>query len=432
MDLIVVGINHRAAPVEIREQVALNEQQAREAMASLVGDQVFPEAMLLSTCNRTELYCVTNNPAQDEARARSFLNALHRVEHFSVDGCAYAYRERDAVRHMLKVAGGLDSMILGEPQIFGQVKDAYGIACDVDAAGVFLHRLMHQTFRVGKRVRTETSMGAGAVSVSFAAAELAGKIFQNIQRHSALMIGSGETGELAARHLLERGIRDLIIINRTEERAQKLAAELGGRAEPFEHLEELLAEVDLVISATAATQEIVTVEHMQRVMKRRKSKSIMLIDIAVPRDIAPGIRDLDNVYLYDIDTLQTIVDQNLEKRRAAVPQAEAMIDEALGEHERWIRQLTVTPMIKALRDHFETVRNQEIEKNGKYFRQEDQEQLDRFTRSMMQRLLHEPTVTLRGYTQDDPLYIARMDTLCALFKLHPEAIEPDPPEAEDD
>ena len=419
MDLLIVGMNHRTAPLDIRERVALNEDEIKHTLSALREQQIFAESMLLSTCNRTELYGIAADPEEGAERARRFLNEARQVDYFTNGSHAYVHRERSAVRHLLRVAAGLDSMVLGEPQIFGQVKDAYTTACDCLSAGSLLHRLSHLAFRVGKQVRTETALGAGAVSVGYTAVELAGKIFRDIQKHNALLIGSGETGELAARHLQERGIKELIIANRTREHADRLAGVLGGRTAPFEHLEDVLTEVDVVISTTAAPHAVVSLEQMQRVMRQRKARSILMIDIAVPRDIEPAVRDLDNVYLYDIDNLQSIVDQNLEKRNAAVPQAEVIIEEAVTQHYAWLQQLGVTPMIKILREHFDAIRQREIDKNGKHFRPEDREQLDKFTHSLIQRLLHEPTTALRGYSSDDPLYLTRIETLCELFKLKP-------------
>jgi len=417
MDFLIVGMNHRTAPVDIRERMALSDQEIKDALAALAQGAPFSETMILSTCNRTEFYGVSRDVNGATEYAQNFLNRLRDVDYFSNGAYHYVYHNADAIRHLFRVTSGLDSMILGEPQIFGQVKDAYQLTREMDTTGPLLHRLLHTSFLVGKRIHTETRLGAGAVSVSYAAVELAGKIFQHLDRKTVLLIGAGETSELAARHLHERGVRNLLIANRTPAKAAELAASLEGRAILFEELEKHLEEADVVISATAAPVVIVTAETMRRVMARRGIRPLLVIDLAVPRDFAPEIRAFENVFLNDVDSLQTLVDRNLEKRRGTVDQAEAIIAEEAANHLVWLDELEIIPLIKALRAHFEEIRRAELAKHGKRFLAGDREQLERFTHSLIQQLLHLPTTTLRSIDPEDPMRVVRLETIRDLFHL---------------
>src|SRR5881628_2348957 len=362
MALFVSGLSHRNAPVELREQLAVDEDKLRELLRDIAAAGVVREVIILSTCNRVEVYAVADVPG--EARATTFRRLCrHRgVEPSSVEAALYTYTEGDAVRHAFRVASSLDSMMIGEPQILGQVKDAFALAQSCETVGPTLHTLFTQAFAVAKKVRTETEIGHHAVSVSFAAVELARKIFAGLGGKAVLLVGAGKMGELAARHLVEHGAFPIYVANRTWQRAQEMARALSGAAVPFAELEAALAGVDIVITSTGAPEPVVTRAMVQRVMHGRRARPLFFIDIAVPRDVEGSVNTLDAVYCYDIDDLKQVVEANIRERLREAQRAEALVEREVAKFLARRGDVEVIPTIVSLRERLEEIRVGEVRK----------------------------------------------------------------------
>ena len=417
MDLIVVGLNHRTAPVEVRERVAYGDQEAQTLLRSTRSEQVLSEALLLSTCNRTEFYALSNDNGAAEMYIRRLIARTKDVDLAAHPGYAYTLTRLESVRHLLRVAAGLDSLVLGESQILGQVRRAHELSIESGTCGLVLNRILQSAVTVGRRVRNETAIGAGAVSVASAAAELAGKIFQDLSSRSVLLVGVGEMGTLTAKHMVERGVLHLTIANRTFSKAEELARELSGRAVPLDRLGTSLAIADIVISCTGATAPIVTREQMQAVLSRRGGKPIFIIDIAVPRDFEESIGNLDGVFLHDIDDLNVLVDRNLVTRRAEIPKAETIVEQELEAFLGWRSSLAATPVIKRLREHVEQLRSQELDRHRKRFCAADREQVELLTESLINKILHPLMARVREWGEGGDLGALRIDTLYEAFDL---------------
>lgn len=395
MPLIALGLNHLTAPVSLREQVAFDEDAAAEALLDLSRQDGVDEALILSTCNRTELYVGVTSGAEDIPLA--WLGHHHRMTPGKLDEFLYRHDEQDAVRHMFRVATGLDSMVLGEPQILGQVKSAYQQARGAQTLKAPLDRLMQHTFAVAKRVRTDTRIGAHTVSVAFTAVRLAEQVFTDLKQACVLLIGAGDTIELTARHLAEKQVHRLIVANRTLESAQELAGRYGAYAIALSDLPQHLAEADIVISSTAARQPIVTRTMVDQAMATRRRKPMFMVDIAVPRDIEASVAELPDVYLYGIDDLRQVIDNNLRSRAAAAQEAEMIIDLQVGRYMAWRRALTLKNPALDLRQHAETYRDEVLTKaramvaHGK----SPDEALAFLANTLTNKLLHHPSARLR-------------------------------------
>ncbi|UGB38850.1 glutamyl-tRNA reductase [Frateuria soli] len=395
MPLIALGLNHLTAPVSLREQVAFDADAASEALRELRAEPGVEEALILSTCNRTELYVGVATGAEQAPQA--WLNRHHHLTPGKLDEFLYRHDEDAAVRHMFRVATGLDSMVLGEPQILGQVKDAYQLARDARALGAPLDRLLQHTFAVAKRVRTDTRIGAHTVSVAFTAVRLAEQVFADLKQACVLLIGAGDTIELAARHLVDKQVSRLIVANRTLENAQELAGRYGGYAVALADLPQHLAEADIVISSTAARQPVVTRPLVERAVAARKRKPMFMVDIAVPRDIDPAVASLEDVYLYGIDDLQQVIDGNRRSREAAAREAETIIDLQVDRYMAWRRALTLRNPAIDLRQHAERYRDEVLLKaqamlaRGK----SPDEALAFLANTLTNKLLHHPSARLR-------------------------------------
>ncbi|HEY8586637.1 MAG TPA: glutamyl-tRNA reductase [Rhodanobacter sp.] len=395
MPLIALGLNHLTAPVSLREQVAFDADAASGALRALTGEPGVEEAMILSTCNRTELYVGIAAGAEDIPRA--WLHRHHHLTPGKLDEFLYRHDEDDAVRHMFRVATGLDSMVLGEPQILGQVKDAYQLAREARALKAPMDRLLQHTFAVAKRVRTDTRIGAHTVSVAFTAVRLAEQVFTDLKGACVLLIGAGDTIELAAKHLADKHVRRLIVANRTLESAQELAGRHGGYAVALTDLPQHLAEADIVISSTAARLPIVTRSMVERAMTVRKRKPMFMVDIAVPRDIEASVGELSDVYLYGIDDLRQVIDDHLRSRAAAAQEAEAIIDLQVGRYMAWRRALTLKNPAIDMRHHAEVYRDEVLDKaramlaHGK----PPEEALAFLANTLTNKLLHHPSARLR-------------------------------------
>lgn len=396
MYLTVLGINHRTAPVEVRGQVAFPPEQLARALVELTALDGMHEAAILSTCNRTEVYC-TRDDTSCEAIS-TWLCRFHQLDEASMQPHFYTYSEAEAVRHMLRVAAGLDSMVLGEPQILGQMKNAYQQALTANSINMLVNRLFQYTFSVAKQIRTDTAIGASPVSVAFAAVSLARQIFGKLENQTALLIGAGETIELTARHLHEQGIGKIIIANRTVSRAHDVAAQFNGYGIGLDEIPAHLEEADIVISSTASSEPLITKGQVKAALKKRKHRPVFMVDIAVPRDIASNVAELNDVYLYTIDDLSQVIAENLRSREEAALQAEEIVDAQVERFMAWMRSLDAVPTVRAYREHAHALGAEEL---AKARRQLDngaapQEVVEALTRSLIRKLTHNPSVNLRS------------------------------------
>lgn len=419
MNIIVVGLSHRTATVDIREKVAFSPNSIEKPLRELVALDGIVEGIIVSTCNRVEIYATTRDIAGGIARIRRFLAEYHQLDYGQLEPHLYSYHGEEAIHHVFRVASSLDSMVVGEPQILGQIKTSYGYAAEYKTSGIILNRFLHKAFSVAKRVRTETKIASSAVSVSFAAVELARKIFGNLADKTVLLIGAGEMCELAARHFLTNGAKGVLVTNRTFERAQKLAEEFGGEALPFDDLFLHLHKADIVLTSTGAPHAIITPKDLDEVIRRRRMRPMFLIDIAVPRDVDPAVNELDSVYLYDMDDLQQVVTANLENRKQEADKAETIIAEEIEQFHKWVATLEVTPTIVALRRQFDELRRGELERTLAAWKDappDAEKRLEALTTAYMNKLLHQPTAVLKraGQGNRNDLYL---DALRALFAL---------------
>jgi glutamyl-tRNA reductase len=424
MNLVSIGISHRTAEVDVRERMWLSADETRQAMTTL-KERWFAECMLVSTCNRTEVYGLGREGPVSHDDLKSFLIAFKNAGSAVGPGHFYESSGDAAVAHLFRVASGTDSQVIGDIQILNQVKEAFQLAREMNALGPVMNRLMQATLHVGKRTRTETSICEGAVSVSYAAVELASKIFADLSKKAALLIGAGETGELTMRHLVGKEIGRIYVANRTKEKAEALTRELGGTVVDYEKLNEALNLVDIVITSVSSPSYVVQPEHVHEVMRRRSNNPLFLIDIGVPRNIHPASRKIENVFLYDMDALRSIVDRNLERRMAELPRVDSIVQEETEEFFRWAAGLQAGPTIQEFRDSLEGIRRQEVEKNINRFKPEDRDLVELVTRRIVNKILHGPTEVLKqGDAQTDRDTAARILALRELFRLSSNGSEP--------
>ncbi len=396
MALIALGLNHRSAPVALRERTAFSADATGGALSELLAQPGVREAVILSTCNRTELYC--NVDAGAESSPSDWLHQHQHLHGANIEEFLYRHHDADAVRHLFRVATGLESMVLGEPQILGQVKDAYSLARDARTLDAPLERLFQNTFSVAKRVRSDTRIGANTVSVAFTAVRLAERVFTNLADACVLLIGAGETIELAARHLTEAKVRRLIVANRTLDNAQVLASRFGGYAIALSDLEKHLADADIVISSTASREPVLSKAMVSRAISARRRRPMFLVDIAVPRDIEPDVAKLSDVFLYTIDDLREVIDENLRSRQQAAVEAEAMIELSVEHFMAWWRSLELSNPIALVRNLAETSRDEVLAKaRGMLLRgRSPEEALDFLAHTLTNKLLHAPSANLRA------------------------------------
>lgn len=406
MSILVLGLNHKTANVDIRERLAFNGQKLEEGIVSLKNLPEINEIAILSTCNRVEIYASAKDSENSIEAIIDFLSKFHGISRDKFEKTFYFFSEAEAVRHILRVASSLDSMIIGEPQILGQLKDTFDFALNKKTTGVILNRLMKKAISTAKRVRTETKIAEHAVSISFAAVELAKKIFKELSGKSFMLLGAGEMAELAARHLVNNGVKDVKVANRTYDRGCELAKDFNGRAVRFEDLLKELVNTDIVICSTGASDYVLKKEQMQRIMKERRYNPVFLIDISVPRNIDPDINDLDNVYLYNIDDIQEVVDTNLLERKKEAEKAEKIIDEEIEKFIKWMSSLNSIPLIIYIRQKAEAIKEEELEKFRHKFPNLDKEKLDAveyLASAITNKLIHSPTVALRENSEDKEL-----------------------------
>ncbi|MFD1384169.1 glutamyl-tRNA reductase [Rhodanobacter aciditrophus] len=396
MPLITVGVNHKTAPVSIREKVSFAPEKMVEALHSLVSGENASEAVIVSTCNRTELYCAVEDEAQADRIIR-WLGEYHHIEPEELAKFCYAHRNDESVRHIMRVAAGLDSLILGEPQILGQVKSAYAVSQSGQTVGAELQSLFQQTFSIAKRVRTDTAIGENPVSIAFAAVSLAQRIFADVKRSTALLIGAGQTIELVARHLNEAGIKRIIVANRTLERAQVLADELGAEAILLGDITDYLHQADIVISSTASQLPIIGKGMVERATSKRRRKPMLLVDIAVPRDIEPEVQDVEDAYLYTVDDLHSVIEENVKARQDAAEAAELIIEEGINAYKRKQESRKVADLIVSYRAQADAIKQSELERAMKALEagQSPEQVMNKLAHGLMNKLIHSPTQFLR-------------------------------------
>jgi len=418
MRLFAVGLSHRTAPVELRETVDFARKGLGHALAELSGRGAGRELVVLATCNRAEIYAVGDTDETAEHVGR-FFSEYHEIPHDRVREHLYIYRGPDAARHLFRVAAGLDSLVVGEPQILGQVKAAYGVASDGQFTAALTNRLFHSAFTVGKRVRSETGLGEGAVSVSYAAIALAKKIFGDLKGRAVLILGAGEMAKLTGIHLQSQHVKQITIASRTLATAQGLAARLDGVAAPWERIDQALSSADIVVTATGASEPVLTRTRVDEVMRHRRNRPLFVIDIAVPRDVDPAVGQVDQVFLYNIDDLRTIVQENLARRGAELARAEAIVDEEVAKYSAWMQSREIVPTVVALRQRFEAIRRAELERLEPKLAglpPEARARVDEVTRLIVEKLLLTPTEQLKAVS-DEAMIVAYADALNRLFSL---------------
>ncbi len=406
MHLLLVGLSHKTAPIDLRERVDFQARGLELALRTLAARKPgnAGELAVLSTCNRAELYTACEDVAAAKAELVSFVSAFHDLDAATVAPHVYDVTDLDAARHLFRVAAGLDSLVVGEPQILGQVKEAHSAARQADTAGPLLNRLFHACFAVGKRVRTETNLGSGAVSVSYAAVNLAKKIFGSLEGRSVVVLGAGEMGKLTAQHMKSQGVRQVTIVSRTMAHAARTAEAIGGAiAARWEDMDAALSAGDIVITATGAATPVLTKARVESVMRPRRGRPLFMIDIAVPRDVEPAAGEIEQVFLYNIDDLQASVRENLARRANEVARAEAIVDEELEKFATWLRSRGVIPTVVALRQSFESIRRAEVDRLDfklsslpAEVRDEARARVDEITHLLVEKLLLTPTEQLKS------------------------------------
>jgi len=415
MSFLVIGINHRTAPVDVREKVVFAGAELPEALRELTGVPQVREAVIVSTCNRTELYCYSESA--ETGPVADWLAHWHDLASQHIESSLYRFDQSRAVAHLFSVASGLDSMIIGEPQILGQLKDAYRAAQESDATGPHLNRLFQAAFSVAKRVRSGTQIGSNSVSVAAAAVNLARTVFEHLDERTALLVGAGETIQLAARHLAGNGVKRMIVANRTLTNAQELAQEFSAYAITLDALNTHLPEADIVISSTASPTPVITFDAVKAALRARKRKPMFMVDIAVPRDIEPAVGDLEDVYFFTIDDLHTVVQENMESRRQAARDADLLIADEVTQFEQQLRTLSAVPVIRGIRENADAVRAQTLDQARRMLAsgRDPVEALDFLASTLTNRLTHVPSHRLRAAAEEgDAELIKAAEALFAL------------------
>src|SRR3972149_582027 len=420
MDIILVGLSHNTAPVEVREKLSFSGQMLSDGIKRLRGYENISECLILSTCNRVEIYAIVDQSEIGIARIKDFLHSYQTTLPLeSISQHLYIHKNEAAVKHLFRVAASLDSMVVGEPQILGQVKDAFDTALLNKTTGVILNKLFKKAISVAKRVRTETRIAENAVSISYAAVELAKKIFSSLRDKRGMLVGAGEMGELAANYLVNSGIKEIVVSTRNYDRALNLAQTYNGRAVRFENFLEEMGRSDVVICSTGAPDYIIRSEHMQNIIHKRKNRPIFLIDISVPRNIDPAVNKIDNVFLYDIDDMQAVVEANRRTRKEEADKGEQIIVEEVETFSKWFKSLEVVPAIVALREKVEDIRRKELERVTDKLRTLTPEEIaavEGLTNTIVSKILHGPLVALKSEANSNNglLYV---ETIKKIFNL---------------
>ncbi len=399
MHLTLVGLSHHTAPIDVRDQAVLTKTLQEKALSFVRSSSGILEAVLLSTCNRSEMYATTDEEHTDPRPIEAWFHEIHGLDEGVLSPYLYHRKDEAVIRHLFRVVSSLDSLVVGEQQILGQVREAYMQSLNTKTTGVVLNRLFEKALAVGKQVRETTEIGAGAVSVSSVAVELARKIFKDLRQHTAMLIGAGETGERTAEYLVDQGVKRLIVANRTYERAADLAHRYDGIAVSLHDGLQMISDVDIIISSTGATEPVLGRERMADLMHDRRNRPIFLIDIAAPRDIDPRVRDLYNVILYDMDDLQSVVDDNAESRKVEARKVEGIVESEVDRFLAWYQNLAITPTITQLRHFADDLRHQEVDRalaQLGHLSEKDRETVDKMSRAIVNKLLHQPTVQLKN------------------------------------
>ncbi len=422
MHLFLLGVSHRTAPLDLRERLDFSSRDLGEAVEALAMRPSAAESVVLSTCNRSEIYVASDDPARAREELVIFLSEYHQLPPETFLPHLFVKEDAAAAGHLFRVAAGLDSLVVGEPQILGQVKDAFQTAAERRAAGPLLSKVFNWSFNVGKRVRSETALGEGAVSISFAAVALARKIFGRLQGRRVLVIGSGDISTLTAQHLRSQGVGDIVITSRTLAHAEALAAAVAGRAVPWEEMATALQTTDIVLTATGSQRPIITRQHLQGQAGRRRNDPLFIIDVAVPRDVEVSVGEIEQVFLYNVDDLQGIVDENLSRRTAEVDRAEAIVAEELSRFSSWRRSRGAIPTVVALRQRFDDIRRAELQRLDAKLAglpPEVRARVDEVTRLVVEKLLLEPTEQLKALP-DEETQVVYTDAINRVFRLRPD------------
>ncbi len=418
-NILVLGVNHKTAPVAVREKLSFSEDCASPPVRQIKEIPGCGECCFLSTCNRVEVMFVSDQQDSAIRAIRQFLFANADLSDEEAIQYSYLHQGEAAIAHLLRVAASLDSMVVGEPQILGQLKQAYRDAAELKCTGIVLNRLLDKSFSVAKRIRTETNIGGSAVSISYAAVQLAKKILGKLNDKTVLVVGAGEMAELAAEHLIGQGIAEVVVANRTLERAVNLARTFNGRAVSLDELLPQLAEVDILISSTGSRDLILRKEEVKPIMKQRMNRPLFLIDIAVPRDLDPALNDIDNVYLYDIDDLTNVVEVNKAERDIAAKSAERIVSEETLKFMQWLEGMQVSPTIATLRKKAEEIREKELEKtlaSLKDLSEKEKKSVESMAGAIINKILHAPIIFLKDKSETGDLQL-RLDMVHKIFKL---------------
>jgi glutamyl-tRNA reductase len=425
LEFFCVGLNHETSPLEVRDALVLSDEEVGRAIRALRERAGASEALVISTCNRTEVYARGAELPNPPAFVAALLQEIKGLDLIgSGKSYLYTYREPDSIRHLFRVACGLDSQILGEPQITGQVKDSLTLAGKLGGSGPVMERLLDAALRCAKRARTETGIGRGPVSSAYAAVNLATKVLGSLADKKVLLIGAGEMAGLAACHFMEAGVAQFMVANRSKERAEKLGATIAARAISLEAIPVALPGADIVVSATSSNEPVVREAAVRNAMKIRKNRPLLFLDLAVPRDVEPQVSKLPNVFVHDLDALGQLVAQSLAQRRAEVPKVEAIIESEMARFLRWHRSLAVKPTVTAFRTHFEDIAKEELDRHRGRFRPEDHAALEALVHGIVQKLLHRPTTRL-SRADDESEGIARVDAVRDLFGIGQEESDAD-------
>lgn len=427
MKIVNIGMNHETAPVELRECFAANPDDGEKVLSAMRDYECIREGLFLCTCNRVEALLTTENAGEAKRSVISIMSKLGNIPEQGFSSNLYIYEEMDAVMHIFRVTSSLDSMVVGEPQIVGQIKEAYSRATRQKTSGVILNRLMHRAFHVAKRVRTETGVCGAAVSISYAAVELAKKIFHVLDGKKVLLIGAGEMAELAAKHLLTHGVSSMTVANRTFHRAVKVAEQFNARAVYFEEIEAQLVDADIVVTSTASPEYVITRDQTKKAFRKRRNRPLFFIDIAVPRDVQPQVNDLENVYVYDMDDLKGVIQLNMAQREQEAVKAQRIVQEEAIKFDKWLKTLSVVPTIVSLRDKAESIIQAELKRSNSALGEltaPQREVIRTLTRSVVEKMLNDPILFLKRKA-DRPTVNSYVDVTRRLFNLDPDNGKPE-------
>ena len=433
MHVFLLGVSHQTAPIDVREQLDFSSRDVGAAVEALAAKYSAGEAVVLSTCNRSEIYVAIDDPERARQELVDFLGSYHGLPREAFESHVFVHADEEATRHLFRVAAGLDSLVVGEPQILGQVKDAFQVAATRQCVGPVLTRLFHTSFGVGKRVRSETALGEGAISVGYAAVALARKIFGRLDGRGVLVVGAGEISTITAQHLRSQGVGEIVITSRTAAHADALAADVNGRAIPWNDMRGALAAADIVITATGSPRPILSRTDIAAVSDKRRGEPLFIIDIAVPRDVEASVGEIEQVFLYNVDDLQAVVQENLSRRSSEIGRAESIVSEEVERFAAWRRSRGAVPTVVALRQRFEQIRRAELQRLEHKLgglSPEARASVDEVTRLIVEKLLLAPTSQLKALPDEDTR-IAYTEAVNRLFELRDEAAAPVAPASDE-